>query len=39
MTERVECLTRNRDAIAEYLDAVCGTIRPPDASQEPPPAR
>lgn len=22
MTERVECLTRNRDAIAEYLDAV-----------------
>ena len=39
MTERVECLTRNRDAIAEYLAAVCGTIRPPDASQEPPPAR
>lgn len=22
MSERVECLTRNRDAIAEYLDAV-----------------
>ncbi|WP_309113309.1 MerR family transcriptional regulator [Saccharothrix sp.] len=22
MTERVECLTRNRDAISEYLDAV-----------------
>lgn len=29
MTERVDCLTRNRDAIAEYLDAVRdGT--PPD---------
>ena len=24
MTERVQCLTRNRDAIAEYLDAVRG---------------
>lgn len=24
MTERVECLTRNRDAIAEYLDTVRG---------------
>ncbi|SFA73286.1 DNA-binding transcriptional regulator, MerR family [Amycolatopsis marina] len=24
MTDRVECLTRNRDAIAEYLEAVRG---------------
>jgi len=23
MTERVRCLTRNRDAITEYLDTVC----------------
>ncbi|APE19737.1 MULTISPECIES: MerR family transcriptional regulator [Streptomyces] len=24
MTERIRCLTRNRDAVAEYLDAVRG---------------
>ncbi|MEV0375076.1 MerR family transcriptional regulator [Streptomyces sp. NPDC050636] len=24
MTERIECLTRNRDAVADYLDAVRG---------------
>lgn len=29
MSERVECLTRNRDAVAEYLDAVCDG-HPPD---------
>jgi DNA-binding transcriptional MerR regulator len=29
MTRRVECLTRNRDAVAEYLDAV---RTPPSAS-------
>lgn len=23
MTERIQCLNRNRDAIAEYLDVVC----------------
>ncbi|KAA2263252.1 MerR family transcriptional regulator [Solihabitans fulvus] len=27
MTSRVNCLTRNRDAIAEYLDAVRGDVR------------
>lgn len=25
MTERIECLTRNRDALAEYLEAVTDT--------------
>ncbi|MFF7245317.1 MerR family transcriptional regulator [Embleya sp. NPDC008237] len=29
MTERVNCLTRNRDAIAEYLDAVRNPNPPP----------
>ncbi|MYS85659.1 MerR family transcriptional regulator [Embleya scabrispora] len=29
MTERVNCLIRNRDAIAEYLDAVRGDGSPP----------
>ncbi|MFI6581165.1 MerR family transcriptional regulator [Embleya sp. NPDC050493] len=31
MTERVNCLTRNRDAIAEYLDAVRNPTPPPTA--------
>ncbi|WP_433186536.1 MerR family transcriptional regulator [Actinoallomurus sp. CA-150999] len=26
MTDRIECLTRNRDAIAEYLEAVRGDV-------------
>ncbi|MFC9389161.1 MerR family transcriptional regulator [Streptomyces venezuelae] len=29
MTERIRCLTRNRDAVAEYLDAVRETPAPP----------
>ncbi|MGW2304758.1 MerR family transcriptional regulator [Streptomyces sp. NPDC001809] len=29
MTERIRCLTRNRDAVAEYLDAVRGTAEQP----------
>lgn len=28
MTQRIECLTRNRDAVAEYLDAVRANARP-----------
>ncbi|MFP3991962.1 MerR family transcriptional regulator [Streptomyces sp. E11-3] len=28
MTARINCLTRNRDAMAEYLDAVRGDERP-----------
>jgi DNA-binding transcriptional MerR regulator len=36
MTRRIECLTRNRDAIAEYLDVVRGTALP-DAASEPSP--
>ncbi|MGW6417710.1 MerR family transcriptional regulator [Streptomyces sp. NPDC055055] len=28
MTERIRCLTRNRDAVAEYLDAVRETRAP-----------
>ncbi|MDO3705430.1 MerR family transcriptional regulator [Micromonospora sp. C28SCA-DRY-2] len=38
MTERIECLVRNRDAIADYLDAVRGDKRPdaaPEASTTP----
>jgi hypothetical protein len=31
-TERIQCLTRNRDAVAEYLEAVRGSS--PDASVE-----
>jgi len=27
MTERAECLLRNRDAVAEYLDSVRGHVR------------
>lgn len=27
MTERIRCLTRNRDAVAEYLDAVRAKLR------------
>lgn len=30
MTARIECLSRNRDAIADYLDAVRGSHRPDD---------
>jgi len=41
MTERIQCLTRNRDAIADYLDAVRGSG--PDSIGEtlrrPPPRR
>ncbi|MFG2139557.1 MerR family transcriptional regulator [Streptomyces sp. NPDC048650] len=33
MTERIACLVRNRDAVAEYLDVVRGTTRP-DAAGE-----
>lgn len=33
MTERIECLTRNRDAIADYLDTVCRDDRPAAASE------
>jgi DNA-binding transcriptional MerR regulator len=33
MTERIRCLTRNRDAIADYLDAVRGNNRPDAASE------
>ncbi|MFI9117119.1 MerR family transcriptional regulator [Streptomyces venezuelae] len=29
MTERIRCLTRNRDAVAEYLDAVREAPAPP----------
>ena len=29
MTERIECLTRNRDAVAEYLDTVRSDARHP----------
>ncbi|MFJ7987515.1 MerR family transcriptional regulator [Streptomyces sp. NPDC096351] len=29
MTERIRCLTRNRDAVAEYLDAVRGKAEAP----------
>ncbi|MFC9796868.1 MerR family transcriptional regulator [Streptomyces sp. NPDC127584] len=29
MTERIRCLTRNRDAVAEYLDAVRGKAEQP----------
>ncbi|MFF9064043.1 MerR family transcriptional regulator [Streptomyces sp. NPDC014891] len=29
MTERIRCLTRNRDAVAEYLDAVRGKTESP----------
>ncbi|WP_405609450.1 MerR family transcriptional regulator [Streptomyces sp. NBC_01511] len=35
MTERIRCLTRNRDAVADYLDVVRGGNRPaaaPEAS-------
>lgn len=28
MTERIKCLTHNRDAVADYLDAVRGNSRP-----------
>ncbi|MEH1124069.1 MerR family transcriptional regulator [Micromonospora sp. CPCC 206061] len=28
MTQRIECLTRNRDAIAKYLDAVRANAQP-----------
>ncbi|MFV6026449.1 MerR family transcriptional regulator [Streptomyces sp. NPDC056264] len=28
MTERIRCLTRNRDAVAEYLDAVREKLEP-----------
>ncbi|MEU4081432.1 MerR family transcriptional regulator [Streptomyces venezuelae] len=42
MTERIRCLTRNRDAVAEYLDAVRETQAPPvgpsAASARPPAA-
>ncbi len=31
LTERIECLTRNRDAMAEYLEAVRGDNRPDTA--------
>jgi DNA-binding transcriptional MerR regulator len=33
MTARIKCLTRNRDAIADYLDAVRGDTRPDATSQ------
>ncbi|MFD4942324.1 MerR family transcriptional regulator [Streptomyces sp. NPDC058409] len=36
MTERIQCLMRNRDAIGEYLDAVRATRRPDPASEAPP---
>lgn len=36
MTERIQCLIRNRDAIGEYLDAVRATGRPDPASEAPP---
>ncbi|MGW0549460.1 MerR family transcriptional regulator [Streptomyces altiplanensis] len=32
LTERIECLTRNRDAMAEYLEAVRGD-NPPDTAR------
>lgn len=35
MTDRIQCLTRNRDAMADYLDAVCGDGRPGTAAQAP----
>ncbi|MET9294207.1 MerR family transcriptional regulator [Streptomyces sp. NPDC003077] len=35
MTERVECLIRNRDAIAEYLDTVRGGLRSETAAETP----
>ncbi|WP_306324743.1 MerR family transcriptional regulator [Streptomyces venezuelae] len=42
MTERIRCLTRNRDAVAEYLEAVRETpappVRPPAGSARPPAA-
>ncbi|MEQ4206545.1 MerR family transcriptional regulator [Actinopolymorpha sp. B17G11] len=28
MTQRITCLTRNRDAIADYIDAVRNEVRP-----------
>ncbi|MEQ7125990.1 MerR family transcriptional regulator [Actinopolymorpha sp. B11F2] len=28
MTQRITCLTRNRDAIADYIDAVRSEVRP-----------
>jgi DNA-binding transcriptional MerR regulator len=35
MTERIECLARNRDAIADYLDAVRAKAnKSPDAAPE-----
>ncbi|WP_017591961.1 MerR family transcriptional regulator [Nocardiopsis potens] len=37
MSRRVECLSRNRDAIAEYLDAVRATAPPEPALPEPAP--
>lgn len=33
MTERIKCLTRNRDAIADYLDALRHNNRPDAASE------
>ncbi|MEU9888363.1 hypothetical protein [Sphaerisporangium sp. NPDC051011] len=35
MTERITCLTRNRDAIAEYLDAVRRGDHPEPAPESP----
>ncbi|MFJ9414573.1 MerR family transcriptional regulator [Streptomyces sp. NPDC101227] len=35
MTERIECLIRNRDAVAEYLDVVRSKRRPDDAPAVP----
>lgn len=35
MTERVRCLTRNRDAVADYLDAVRGGDTPDVTSEVP----
>jgi DNA-binding transcriptional MerR regulator len=29
LTDRIECLTRNRDAIADYVDKVLSVKRPP----------
>ncbi|MFF1913134.1 MerR family transcriptional regulator [Streptomyces sp. NPDC058239] len=36
MTERIQCLMRNRDAIGEYLDTVRATRQPDPASEAPP---
>jgi len=33
MTERIKCLTRNRDAVADYLDVVRGNDHPAAAAE------